>query len=215
MFWACSGYKAGSGLSAAQHSRMLFAASYPAAPRFACFAGTRDARQPRTTRIARGPSRPFAFFRTRINACYAYRAATGPHFVPGLPQVTLIELRQALISYQDYHILLLTLAGRGTGASNSAGGPAVWRGEAAVRERNSGAGARGRRRRCFRRRAQGRRRPDDGLRGRHPMGAQRTATGGPPARPPTISRLGPRRAHSLTPPVTHSRPTPCSGGKST
>ena len=26
--------------------------------------------------------------------------------------VTLIELRLALISYQDYHILLLTLAGR-------------------------------------------------------------------------------------------------------
>ena len=31
--------------------------------------------------------------------------------VPGLPHVTLIELRLALVSYQDYHILLLTLAG--------------------------------------------------------------------------------------------------------
>ena len=30
--------------------------------------------------------------------------------VPGLPHVMLIELRQALISYQDYHMLLLTLA---------------------------------------------------------------------------------------------------------
>ena len=36
----------------------------------------------------------------------------GPSFVPGLPHVvTLIELRQALLSYQDYHLLLLTLAG--------------------------------------------------------------------------------------------------------
>ena len=42
---------------------------------------------------------------------YPYRAATGPHFVPGLPHVTLIELRLALISYQGYRILLLTLAG--------------------------------------------------------------------------------------------------------
>ena len=33
-------------------------------------------------------------------------------FVPGLQHVSLIELRLALISYQDYHILLLTLAGR-------------------------------------------------------------------------------------------------------
>ena len=32
-------------------------------------------------------------------------------FVLGLPHVTLIELRLALISYQDYHMLLLTLAG--------------------------------------------------------------------------------------------------------
>ena len=32
-------------------------------------------------------------------------------FVPGLAHVTLIELRLALISYQDYHMLLLTLAG--------------------------------------------------------------------------------------------------------
>ena len=36
------------------------------------------------------------------------RAATGPHFVPGLPHVTtLIELRLALISYQDYHMMLI------------------------------------------------------------------------------------------------------------
>ena len=34
-----------------------------------------------------------------------------PGFVPGLPHVTLIELRLALISYQDYHMLLLTFAG--------------------------------------------------------------------------------------------------------
>ena len=27
------------------------------------------------------------------------------YFVPGLPHVILIELRQALISYQDYHVL--------------------------------------------------------------------------------------------------------------
>ena len=31
-----------------------------------------------------------------------------PYFVPGLPPVILIELRQALISYQDDHMLLLT-----------------------------------------------------------------------------------------------------------
>ena len=36
-----------------------------------------------------------------------------PDFVPGLPHVILIELRWALVSYQDYHILLLlTLAGQ-------------------------------------------------------------------------------------------------------
>ena len=34
-----------------------------------------------------------------------------PYFVPGIPHI-LIELRQALVSYQDYHLLLLTLAGR-------------------------------------------------------------------------------------------------------
>ena len=32
-------------------------------------------------------------------------------FVPASPHVILPELRQALISYQDYHMLLLTLAG--------------------------------------------------------------------------------------------------------
>ena len=42
------------------------------------------------------------------------RSPSGPSFsffVPGLPHVTLIELRLALISYQDYHMSLLTLAG--------------------------------------------------------------------------------------------------------
>ena len=34
-------------------------------------------------------------------------------FVPGLPHVIILrELRQALISYQDYHVLLLTRARR-------------------------------------------------------------------------------------------------------
>ena len=32
-------------------------------------------------------------------------AATGPHFVPRSPHVTLIQLRLALISYQDHHML--------------------------------------------------------------------------------------------------------------
>ena len=36
-----------------------------------------------------------------------------PCVVPVLPDVLLIELRQALISYQDYHIMLLALAGAG------------------------------------------------------------------------------------------------------
>ena len=40
--------------------------------------------------------------------------ASSPYFVPGLPHVILIELRQALRSYQDYHTLSLTLAGTGT-----------------------------------------------------------------------------------------------------
>ena len=47
-------------------------------------------------------------------------------FVLGLPHVTtLIELRIALVSYQDYHMLLLTLAGlraTGSGAAEAAGG---------------------------------------------------------------------------------------------
>ena len=51
-------------------------------------------------------------FRTRITTCYyPYQAATDPQFVPGVPLVTHVELRLALTSYQDYHILLLTLAG--------------------------------------------------------------------------------------------------------
>ena len=37
--------------------------------------------------------------------------ASSPYFVPGLPHVILIELRQALRSYQDYHVLSLALAG--------------------------------------------------------------------------------------------------------
>ena len=40
-----------------------------------------------------------------------FAARPSPFFVLGLPHVTLIELRLALISYQDYHMLLLTLAG--------------------------------------------------------------------------------------------------------
>ena len=38
------------------------------------------------------------------------RAPGSPNFVPGLPHVMITELRQALIWYQDYHMLLLTLA---------------------------------------------------------------------------------------------------------
>ena len=46
---------------------------------------------------------------------------TGPSFfvfVLGLPHVTLIELRLSLISYQDYHMLLLTLAGYATAGTH-------------------------------------------------------------------------------------------------
>ena len=88
-------------------------------------------------------------FRTRITACYYYRVETGPYFVPGLPHATrmliemrlalyfvpglphaiLIELRLALISYQDYDMLLLTFAGPGTTAASRhrpvSDGPAV------------------------------------------------------------------------------------------
>ena len=35
-----------------------------------------------------------------------------PYFVPGVPHVMLIELRKAPVSYQDYHMLLLTLGRR-------------------------------------------------------------------------------------------------------
>ena len=35
-----------------------------------------------------------------------------PYSVPGLPHVMRIELRQALFSHQDYHVLLLTFARR-------------------------------------------------------------------------------------------------------
>ena len=42
-------------------------------------------------------------------ACLAPPASAFSHFfVAGLPHLMLIELRQALISYQDYHILMLT-----------------------------------------------------------------------------------------------------------
>ena len=64
-------------------------------------------------RAGDGPSFSFVVLGLLACTCYPDRAATGPHFVPGLPHVTLIELRLALISYQDYHILLLTLAGCG------------------------------------------------------------------------------------------------------
>ena len=37
-----------------------------------------------------------------------------PIFLPGSPHVILIESRRALISYQGYHMLLLTLAGNWT-----------------------------------------------------------------------------------------------------
>ena len=72
------------------------------------------------------PSILFAFslFRTRIATWYAYRVEKGPHFVPGLPNVTLIELRKASILYQDYHMLLLTLAGQGRGDALARGQPA-------------------------------------------------------------------------------------------
>ena len=43
-----------------------------------------------------------------------HRGPSFSFFVLGLPHVILIELRLALISYQDYHMLLLTLAGRPT-----------------------------------------------------------------------------------------------------
>ena len=38
-----------------------------------------------------------------------------PYFVPGLPHVVMIELGQALAPYQDYHMLLLALAGYSQG----------------------------------------------------------------------------------------------------
>ena len=44
---------------------------------------------------------------------YNYEARPSPFFVLGLPHVTLIEPRLALVSYQDYHMFLITLAGRG------------------------------------------------------------------------------------------------------
>ena len=37
-----------------------------------------------------------------------------PYFVPGIPHI-LIELRQALVTYQDYHTVLLTLTGQHRG----------------------------------------------------------------------------------------------------
>ena len=58
-----------------------------------------------------GPSSTLAFslFRTRITIiCYAFRVETGPYFVPGLSHGMLIELRQALVSYQDYHMVCVS-----------------------------------------------------------------------------------------------------------
>ena len=45
---------------------------------------------------------------------FTARPAPSPsaYSVPGLPHVMRIELRQALFSYQDYHVLLLTFARR-------------------------------------------------------------------------------------------------------
>ena len=40
--------------------------------------------------------------------CLVYRVEAGSHFVPGLPHVMVIELRQALISYRDCRILCLS-----------------------------------------------------------------------------------------------------------
>ena len=47
--------------------------------------------------------------RTAIVKCPS--GARAHYFVPESPHIILIELRQALISYQDYHMLPLTLAG--------------------------------------------------------------------------------------------------------
>ena len=51
-------------------------------------------------RVATRDGRRNFCFRTRITACYAYRVEAGPDFAPGLPHVTRIELRQALILYE-------------------------------------------------------------------------------------------------------------------
>ena len=56
--------------------------------------------------LARG-----ATFNFSVEVTHMLNGPSFPFFVLGLPHVTLIELRVALISYQDYHMLLLTLAG--------------------------------------------------------------------------------------------------------
>ena len=43
---------------------------------------------------------------------YVYYGPSYRNFVPGLPHVLCFSSGKALISYQDYHMLLLTLAGR-------------------------------------------------------------------------------------------------------
>ena len=46
----------------------------------------------------------------RTTAC-PENPSPSPYFVPGVPHAIHIESRQALISYQDHHMLLLTLSG--------------------------------------------------------------------------------------------------------
>ena len=46
------------------------------------------------------------FFCTRMTTClFRIESETGPAFVPEIPHVVLIELRQALRSYRKYHML--------------------------------------------------------------------------------------------------------------
>ena len=77
----------------------------------ACAVGTLNPQRggsfPRQILAAPSP----AFVPGLPTCCAADRVEAGPYFVPGSPHVMLIELRQALNSYQDHHMLLLTLAG--------------------------------------------------------------------------------------------------------
>ena len=69
----------------------------------------RLAEQMQSHREARLDSSPPPYF-----TCYRDhdRVETGPYFVPALPQclviLIMIELRQGLTSYQDYHNVLLS-----------------------------------------------------------------------------------------------------------